>query len=124
MSVYIVNLRDEKFNQDNYIEYSTIVDDFNTTSSMSLEEFKQYYIKEEGENSANELEERLKRVFEKGNSSRIYDSAEDTICCNRAGYYVKGYVQKPKTEESIPYNMTYEEILDVYCRPFYKERKK
>jgi len=81
-----------------YLEWSTIVD-APTTYGMTLEEFKQYYKEQYGLSSMNELEERLRRVEQKGTSSQIDDSVEDLIRGNRAGKDEKELTMKQLIKE-------------------------
>lgn len=84
-----------------YLEWSTIVD-APVTSGMSLEEFRGYFRDEYGRKSMADLEDRLKRVEEKGTSSIMHDSVDDVIALNRAG--------KEETR------LTLEQIIEGYCR--------
>jgi hypothetical protein len=88
-------------NRDWYLEYSTVVD-APILYGMSLEEFKQYYQEEYGRSSMDELEKRLARVEEKGTSSMMHSSLEDTIDYNRAG----------KNETCL----TKEQMIEHYCK--------
>lgn len=122
MPKYIINLRDERESQDNYMEWSTVVD-APTTYGMTLDEFKEHYKEEYGNKGMEELDERLKRVAEKGTSARDYASADELIECNRAGEYVKDFVPRKELDnEYDSYALTKEELLDEYCRPTYKDR--
>ena len=51
----------------------------------SLEQLKNWYGREYGKSGMKALEERLGRAHNKGTSSQIDDSLEDTILCNRSG---------------------------------------
>jgi hypothetical protein len=95
MPRYIIKLADK------YLEWSTIVD-APVTNGMSLEEFKEYYKSEYGVQGLNGLEERLKRVEEKGTSSIYEGSVDEVISGNRAGDNEK--------------KLTKEEIIEKYCR--------
>lgn len=98
MSRLIIKLQQD--NQSWYLEWSSIVD-APTTYGMSLDEFKKFYREEYGHQGLEELEERLKRVEQKGISSMIHDSVDDLITNNRAG----------KKETRI----TKEQIIAYYC---------
>jgi hypothetical protein len=121
MPKYIINLRDEKNNQDNFMEWSSVVD-APTTNGMTLAEFKEYYRSEYGNRGMEDLDERLTRVFANGTSARMDKSVNDTIGFNVAGSYVEGYVEKKDTDDGSAWCMTYEELLDAFCRPYYKDR--
>ena len=69
---------------DYYLEWSTIVD-APVTFGMSLEDFKEYYRWQYGEQGMSELDMRLKRVDAKGTSSFNDVDVDDTISWNRAG---------------------------------------
>ncbi len=100
MPRYICKFRDG--DKDYYMEWSTVVD-APVTFGMSLEEFKEHYKEEYGNQGMRmEFEERMKRVEEKGTSSRLDDSVEDMIQGNRAG----------KDETCL----TVEQIIEGYCR--------
>lgn len=102
MPRYIVKLHDNKLNKDFYMEWSTVVD-APITSGGSLEEFKAYYMEEYGRKGMSELEDRLKRVEEKGISSHApFDDLSSLLKHNRAG----------DNETSLDK----EGILDKYCR--------
>lgn len=70
--------------EDKYLEWSTVVD-APVTFGMTLDEFKAYYKDEYGASGMHGLDERLKRVEEKGTSSMIDDSLDSVISHNRAG---------------------------------------
>ena len=102
MPKYIVKLKDEKFNKDYYLEWSTIVD-APTTYGCSLDEFKDYYKSRYGEEGISQLDDRLKRVEETGTSGHPpFDDLKDLLSCNRAG--------EDETEIDL------EGILERYCR--------
>lgn len=84
-----------------YLEWTT-VSDSPRTWGMSLEDFKQSYKEEHGRHGMYELEERLKRVEEKGTSSLVDNSAEEVIRHNRAG----------KNETCL----SKQQIIDFYCK--------
>ncbi len=86
--------------QDYYLEWSTVVD-APVTYGMSREEFEQYYAQSYGTEGLRDLPGRMARVEAKGTSSRIDDSAEDVISCNRAG----------KNES----NLSVSDIIKYYC---------
>lgn len=92
MPNYIIKL------DDYYLEWSTIVD-APISWGMKLEEFKKYY-KEFYVLSDSNLEDRLKRVEEKGTSAFL-GKLDDVIKNNRAG----------KNETCL----TKEEIIEWYC---------
>lgn len=99
MPRFIVKLKDE--DKDYYMEWSTVVD-APVTFGLSLEEFKEHYKEEYGNRGLMELDERLKRVEEKGISSLMDEDIHDIISGNRAG--------KDETELSL------EQIIEGYCR--------
>ena len=102
MGRFILKIKDEIFNKDYYLEWSTVTDS-PVSFGMELEEFKKYYISEYGEASRHGLEERLERTNRNGSSGYSpYDILEEFFESNRAGD--KG--------ESIGK----EEILELYCR--------
>ena len=68
-----------------YFEWSTIVD-APVTRGMRRDAFEEYYWEEYGNEGLREFPRRMARVDEKGTSALNYDSAEDTIICNRAGF--------------------------------------
>ena len=70
--------------EDKYFEYSTVVD-APVSVLMSLEDFKNYYKEEYGEQAMPGLKKRLDRADEKGTSSLIDDSFESMISCNYFG---------------------------------------
>jgi hypothetical protein len=78
MGLSIVKIKDK------YLEFSSMVD-APVTDLMTLDEFKEYYKDEYGESGMRNLDQRLKRVEEKGTSSYIHESAEDELSYNRAG---------------------------------------
>ena len=82
-----------------YFEWSTIVD-APVSYGMSLDVFKAYYKDRYGTSGMFELDQRLKRVEEKGTSSYMDNSVEDLIICNRAG-----------ENES---ELTYDELIKQY----------
>jgi hypothetical protein len=85
MGRFIMKLHDSTENKDLYFEWSTVVDS-PVTVGMSLEEFKEYYKNEYGSQGMRELDERLKRVEEKGVSGHPpYDNLESFFNYNRAG---------------------------------------
>lgn len=96
----ICKLTDPKTNTDYYFEWSTVVD-APVTYGEPLEDFKEYYRTKYGNSAMGELEDRLKRVEEKGTSSQIDYSIDDLIIGNRAGENEK--------------ELSKEEILDQYC---------
>lgn len=98
MPRYIVKLSDE--GKDYYLMWSTIVDAPIFVSD--LEGFKDFYKNEYGNQGMLELEDRLKRVEEKGTSSFDHESAEDTCYFNNAG---------PGGSR-----LSLEEIIRFYCR--------
>jgi hypothetical protein len=102
MPRYILKIHDEKFNKDYYMEWSTIVD-APVTYGCSLDEFKDYYKIQYGENGMRELDDRLKRVEEKGISAHPpFDNIESLLEYNRAG-----------EDES---TLDKEGLLEKYCR--------
>lgn len=102
MPQYIMKLHDEKFAQDYYLIWSTIVD-APVTYGMSLDELKAYYQKKYGDDGMIELEERLQRVEAKGISAHPpFDGIESYFKYNRAG-----------ENETL---LDKEGILERYCR--------
>ena len=85
-----------------YLEWSTVVD-APVTVGMSLEEYKEYYKDEYGQFSeeAAVFQDRMKRVEEKGTSSRDNTTTLDLIKGNRAG----------KRESCL----NKEQIIEWYC---------
>lgn len=85
MPYYIIKIHDEKFNQDYYMEWSTIVD-APITNGCGLEEFKEYYRAEYGRKGIAELDERLKRVEKKRISAHApFDNLDRLLENNHAG---------------------------------------
>lgn len=78
MPRYIVKLKDL------YFEYSTIVD-APVSYGLSLDEFKEYYAWEHGQDGMIGLQRRLDRVEKFGSSSAFGESAEEVLEGNRAG---------------------------------------
>jgi hypothetical protein len=106
MGRFICKVTDPQDNKDYYLEWSTVVD-APVTWGMTLEKFEEYYREEYGRRSMDfEFIERMDRVEKKGTSSRLDDSFDDVISCNRAG--------KNDT------NLTKEQIIDAYCRNNYE----
>lgn len=102
MPTYIIKIHDDKFNRDYYMEWSTVVD-APVTYGCNLEEFKEYYRSEYGRKGIEELNERMKRVEEKGVSARPpFDNLESLLEYNCAG----------KNETCLDK----EGILERYCR--------
>jgi len=102
MSRYIIKIYDDKFNRDYYMEWSTIVD-APVTYGCSLEEFTEYYRAEYGRQGILELNERMKRVEEKGISAHPpFDNLQSLFKYNRAG-----------EDETC---LDKEGILERYCR--------
>lgn len=85
MPQYIMKLHDDKSEKDFYLIWSTIVD-APITYGMSLDEFKDYYKEEYGENGMQVLTERLKRVEETGISAHPpFNNLKEYFGYNRAG---------------------------------------
>ena len=82
MPRYIVRLSDA--GRDWYLEWSTVVD-APITYGASLDEFREHYRSEYGEDGMRHLDERLRRVAANGTSSQMGESAEQLISGNRAG---------------------------------------
>ena len=102
MPKYIVKLKDEKFNKDYYLEWSTTVD-APITYGCSLDEFKDYYKSRYGEEGISQLDDRLKRVEDTGTSGyKPFNNLKDLLSCNKAG--------EDGTEIDL------EGILERYCR--------
>jgi hypothetical protein len=104
MGAFIIKLSDDR---DYYLIWSSVVD-APVSEGLSLEELRIWYKEEYGNHGMRDLDERLERVKSKGTSSKIHNSAEDTISCNRAG--VDG------TE------LTVQQIIDYYCTQKITER--
>lgn len=102
MPTYILKINDKRFEQDYYLEWSTVVD-APVTRGMSKQDFIDYYLAKHGMNEVEELTQRLKRV-EKQGSSCLQDTngIEHYFDFNRAG-------ENEKT-------LGKEAILDRYCR--------
>lgn len=102
MPTYIIKLKDEKFNRDYYMEWSTVVD-APVTYGMNLEDFKNYYKNQYGVSGLSKLDARLERVEKTGTSGYPpFDNLQELVFPNRAG----------KGEKEIGLD----EILDKYCR--------
>lgn len=99
MPKYICKFQDK--DQDYYLEWSTIVD-APVTFGVSLDEFKNYYRQQYGNQGMAELQGRLKRVEEKGTSTLEGGSLDELIRGNRAGRNEQTY--------------TKEQIIEWYCR--------
>ena len=74
-------MSDEK--RDFYLEWSTVVD-APTTFGMSLDEFKDFYRQEYGNQEMQQLPQRLERV-ERTGSSEHGKTLDDVLIANRAG---------------------------------------
>lgn len=94
MPRYIVKLKDC------YFLFSSVVD-APVTFGMSLDEFKEYYEFEYGQDGLNNLDNRLARVEKYGSSDMAGLSADDVLEFNRAG---------PNEDE-----LTIDEIYKAYC---------
>jgi N6-adenosine-specific RNA methylase IME4 len=95
-------IHDEKFNKDYYLEWSSVVDSF-ITHGMSLEEYKEYYIKEYGNSYADQLNSDIERIEKTGSNSRTgFTTLADILENNCCG----------ENDEKL----NLEEILDQYCR--------
>jgi hypothetical protein len=93
---YIIKLEDQ------YLEWSTVVD-APVTFGMSLEEFTEYYKVEYGCRAMRfEFKDRMDRVEKTGTSALLYDSVDEVIEHNRAG----------KDETCL----SKEQIIDFYIR--------
>lgn len=84
-----------------YMEWCTMVD-APITYGCTKKQFAKYYEKQYGKQGMFDLEERLKRVEDRGTSSYLYKSVESTISNNRAG--------KNETR------LTKQQIIDFYCK--------
>lgn len=101
MPRYIMKLKDDKSGNDYYLEWSTVVD-APVTPGMLLEEFKEYYKEEYGNNGMEILKARLERVEEKGISAHPpFDVLEEYFESNRAG-------EKEST-------LNKKQIIEKYC---------
>lgn len=99
MPRYIVELRD---GDDRWLlEWSSVVD-APVSFGMTSEEFNAYYQEEYGKEGMRDLDQRLERVWKKGTSAHLYDSAEELVSFNRAG----------PNETSL----SVEDIIEWYCR--------
>lgn len=87
-----------------YMEWSTIVD-APVSPGLPLEDFKQYYREQYGEQGMRELEGRLERVEAQGTSSHMGGTAFERVRRNRAG----------DKERSLRYR----EIVRHYCQDEY-----
>lgn len=102
MPRHIMKLHDDRDNKDYYLEWSTVVD-APVTYGLSLEEFKEYYKQQYGNEGMRLLEERLSRVEEFGISALPpFDELDDYMKHNRAG-----------EKESC---INKEQIIDRFCR--------
>ena len=102
MPTYILKINDKRFEQDYYLEWSTIVD-APVTRGMSKQDFIDYYLAKHGMNEVEELTQRLKRVEKQGSSClQDTDGIEHYFNFNRAG------------EDEV--TLDKEAILDRYCR--------
>lgn len=82
MGRFVIKLEDEK--RPWYLVWSTVVD-APVTYGMSLEELKEFWLKEYGRVGAQELEEMLARVDTYGHSRNYPGMLAETIGFNRAG---------------------------------------
>lgn len=80
--------------------YTTIADGCYFESGLTLDELKEWYKEEYGNNGMMELDQRLERVLKKGTSAINDTDLKDTISCNRAG----------KNEEY----MSYQKFIDKF----------
>jgi hypothetical protein len=78
MPRYIIKLNEK------YLEWSTVVD-APVSHGMTRQEFTDWYVREHGFFSVNELEERLQRADKKGVSALMYKDVDELIGHNRAG---------------------------------------
>lgn len=67
-----------------YFLYSTIVD-APVTAAMTLDDLRELYRAEYGNEGMRDLESRLARVETKGTSSCVDSGVDDVFTCNRAG---------------------------------------
>lgn len=67
-----------------YLLYSTVVD-APTTWGMTLPDLTKFYKEEYGNEGIRDLQKRMSRVEDKGTSSFLDSSVEDTIAGNHAG---------------------------------------
>lgn len=98
MPRYIIKLT--RGNEARYLEWSTVVD-APVTYGMTLDDFKNYYLKRYGEEQAERLDERLKRVEATGTSSIGYRDLAELLSGNRAGPNEK--------------HLSQEALWDQYC---------
>jgi hypothetical protein len=101
MPRYIMKITDEKENKDYYLLWSSVVD-APVTYGMSLDEFKEFYKGEYGDDGMLGLNDRLERVEKTGTSAALYNSTDSFFEYNRAG----------ENETCLDK----EGILDKYCR--------
>lgn len=94
MGRYIIKI------QDYYLEWSTIVD-APVTFGMKLDQFREYYKNEYGENGIKDFNSRIARVNKKGTSSYIHDNERQVVANNNAGPNYR--------------KLTYDEIYQAYC---------
>ncbi len=83
--------------------YSTISDQFIFKHGISEEQVRQWMTNEHGQRQAMNIDSMIERAKEKGTSSRIEDSFESTILCNRCG---------PNEEQ-----LSTEKIIKTYFQP-------
>lgn len=80
-----MKLKDDKSGNDYYLEWSTVVD-APVTYGMTLDEFREYYKAEYGNQGIKTLPEELKRVEEYGISAHPpFNELESYFRHNRAG---------------------------------------
>lgn len=65
--------------------YTTVSDGCYFSSGLTLEELKEYYKEENGNQGMHDLDARLERALVKGTSAFNDKDLKDTISCNRAG---------------------------------------
>lgn len=100
MPRFIIKLSDEITGKDYYIEWSTVVD-APVTYGVSLEDFKEYYKNEYGNNGMKGFDSLIEETNKSGTSSPYYN-LQSLLDYNRAG-------ENDKTLDK-------ESILEKYCR--------
>lgn len=102
MPRYILKIHDGKFNQDYYMEWSTVVD-APISYGGTLEEFQEYYKEKYGNQGMKDLPSRMERVEATGSSCHFDTNGIDH-------YFNYNTAGENGT------TLTKEEILEEYCR--------
>jgi hypothetical protein len=74
--------------------YGTIADGPYFESGITEEQLRFFILEEEGAQGLSRLPARLHNAFQKGTSSMIDRTLEDTICCNSENLGVDEFVEK------------------------------